>query len=264
MDSTWIRQFGHLCARGWLIMVRATGTSTLGFIVWTLAIAFAGWMALVLQKRIELARNHDPRPLYNAVCQSAMSGVYSFGIIFVVTVSAWAIFCAVAVYRDHNELVEKNRALTEEVTKLKTGSIQLQIKGWIGNQNQNGFAIMQMWLSADNFGEPSVLRNWMVKIHTSKGDIEGRHTPGQLPLKGSLNIPFLDAEFVKPVGVVSGLDGYVTFVIPGLNQQQLGNLHLDPVATCIVSAEDQLNRPVTASKSIPQLWNEGHETRRAH
>ena len=33
----WTQQLSHLVTRGWFLMVTATGTNTLGFIVWTFA-----------------------------------------------------------------------------------------------------------------------------------------------------------------------------------------------------------------------------------
>lgn len=261
MQTSWVDHLGHLCVRGWSLMVKATGTSTLGLVVWTVAIAVASWIAIVIQKHGDLTKSRDARPWQNAVVQSWQTGAYTLGAIFLVGFLAWVVFCCVAIYQDHMGLLEKNNNLTAELQRLKTGSMTMRIKGYITNENQHHDAIQQVWLSVDNSGEPTTLSNWTLTIPTSNGEIKGVHTPGQRALSASLNIPFLDAEFSRPVGIVSDFNGYVTFATPGTDRKQVDALYLDRGSEIVVRATDRLGREVVARKNIRELWDAGHEVR---
>ena len=58
----WTQQLSHLVTRGWFLMVTATGTNTLGFIVWTFALAVVTWLATVVQQTVELKSRSEPVP----------------------------------------------------------------------------------------------------------------------------------------------------------------------------------------------------------
>lgn len=260
----WIRELGHLLAKGWFLMVTATGTNTLGFIVWTLALTIFTWFATIIQQTRQLKSNGSADPFLTAFKGSVGSGLYSFAGIIALALIAWAISVVVAVYKDHVALVESNSQLTKQLAAWDENHITLRINGWISNQDQNHNAIVQVWLAVDNTGEPSVLRDWKITLKIGNLLREGRNSVGQAPLKGSLTIPFLDREFQRPVGTVADMQGYITFGLPGINGKDFADLYLDRSATLIVSARDSHGRTISAEKNIYETWLEGHETRPAH
>jgi hypothetical protein len=173
---------------------------------------------------------------------------------------AWSIAVISVVYKDHVALVERIAVLHEELAKRGLIHFSLRIKGWIDNQDQNQDAIVQVWLAVDNSGQPDTLSGWQLSIKAGDFVREGTHGIGQPTLKGSLTIPFLDTEFQRPVGTVADVQGYVTFRIKGMNQQEFDNLYLDRSAILVVSAVDSKGMRIEAAKNIYQTWLEGHET----
>jgi hypothetical protein len=239
-------------------MVKATGTNTLGFIVWTVVLTIVTWLATVIQQTGTLRSKGTHHPFGTAVSQSLAAGSYSAGAVAIFTLFAWVLSCCFMVYNDHVSLVADNIELRK---RLDVSTTSIRIKGMIMNQNQRHEAIAQIWLAVDNIGESTTLRDWALSINTSKGVFPAAHTVGQPALKGGLNIPFLDIEFQRPVGIVADMQGYVTFAVPKLSQAQLADLHLDPDATLTVSATDFRGRTILATRNIEQLWNEWHEVR---
>jgi hypothetical protein len=167
------------------------------------------------------------------------------------------------VYQHHEDLTSRLRGLQRQFDASNQSSMAIKIKGWIDNQDQNQNAIIQVWLSVDNSGQLETLRDWELAVKVGNVLREGRHSIGQAALLSSLNIPFLDTEFQRPVGVVADMQGYVTFGIKGMNQAEFDSLYLDHSATLIVSAIDSKGRRITAEKNIYETWLEGHERRPA-
>ena len=118
--------FIHLLHRSWDNMVRATGTTTLGFIVWTVAVAAVGWAATVAARWIELKRAKDAFPMRKALRGSFWSGAFIVcGISLLVLVSLGS-FVVLTTYDDHESLVKdiktlrcRNREL-ESILEKKT------------------------------------------------------------------------------------------------------------------------------------------------
>jgi hypothetical protein len=108
---TAIKHFVNLLLRSWHAMTNATGTTTLGFLVWTIAIAIVAWMVSVVAKLIELRKQRGERPFQRAVSASLLSAGLSFGSIFTVVVFVWAGFVILTVYDDHQALVKRNQEL---------------------------------------------------------------------------------------------------------------------------------------------------------
>jgi len=97
--------FLNLLSRSWDAMIRATGTTTLGFVVWTILIAAVGWVATIVTKWFELKRNKTSFPFRSAMRDSAWAGVFAAtGIGFLVLV-AFCVFVVRTVYDDHESLV---------------------------------------------------------------------------------------------------------------------------------------------------------------
>lgn len=183
--------------------------------------------------------------------------------VFLLVVLVWVGSAVKVIYDDHLALAQNIVELKNELRNKEVSPLSLRIRGWIVNQDQNHNAIVQMWLGIDNSGDPSTLRDWKIIVKTGNVSREGRHTIGQSALKGGLNLPFLDIEFQRPVGVVADMEGYVTFAIPGMDQRQFDDLHLDHCAALMVTAVDSQKRVVSAEKNIYQTWLEGHEIRPA-
>jgi len=239
-------------------MVAATGTNTLGFSVWTVALTIVIWLATVVQQAFELNAKGVPRPFWVAVAKSAASGLYTCAAVAVLTMLALTVSCVVTIYREHVALTNRITQLEAQLRERDHPSLSLRINGWIGNQDQDHNAIVQLWLALDNFGDPETLRGWGLTVSTSDKVFAGKHTIGQAPLKHGLDLPFLDKEFQRPVGTVADMQGYVTFVVPGIDQTHFDRLYLDRPATLIVTAIDSKGRIVKAEKNIYETWKEGH------
>jgi hypothetical protein len=241
-------------------MVAGTGTNTLGFIVWTVVLTIVMWLATIVQQAFELKIKGIPHPFWVAVAKSANSGLYTCGAVIVLTMLALMVSCIVTIYREHNELTSRIAQLQQKLRERDQPSLSLRIKGWIVNQDQDHNAIVQLWLTLDNWGDPETLRGWELIVKTGDKVFAGRHTIGQEPLKYGLDIPFLDKEFQRPVGTVADMQGYVMFVVPGIDQAHFNNLHLDDSATLIVTAIDSKGTIVKAEKNVYETWKEGHRS----
>jgi hypothetical protein len=119
--------FLNLLGRSWDVMIRATGTTTLGFVVWTLLIAAMGWAATIAAKWFELKRNKASFPLRSALRDSASSGVSTAVGIAMLAVIVFCVFVFRTDYDDHDSLVVENKKLVslnavvnEEIKKRKT------------------------------------------------------------------------------------------------------------------------------------------------
>jgi hypothetical protein len=107
-------------------MVSATGTTTLGFIVWTIALSAVGWGANVASNWYGLKREKADRPLHQAFRGSLRSGVFlAVGITGLVVIS-FVVFVVRTIYDDHltlvgerNVLINTNAALTKELELRK-------------------------------------------------------------------------------------------------------------------------------------------------
>ena len=73
--------FISLLGRSWHAMTSATSTNTLGFILWTVALAIVSWAATVAEKWRRLAKEKRSSPFREALSDSLWTGVYlSIGI----------------------------------------------------------------------------------------------------------------------------------------------------------------------------------------
>ena len=82
----------RLLVRSWVAMIAATGTSTLGFFVWTLAVTVVGWLAPVVAEYIKLRERHIPNLLEQSLANSWFSGVLTLAGVGVLLFLAWAVF----------------------------------------------------------------------------------------------------------------------------------------------------------------------------
>jgi hypothetical protein len=244
-------------------MVAETGTNTLGFFVWTIALTLTGWLATVGDAYYKNRKQRIAHPVESALRDSSFVGLLIFAGVFALVILCWSLSVAVLIYRDHVAKDQQIAVLQQELRERSASSMSMRINGWIVNQDQNHNAIVQVWLGIDNRGEPNTLRDWKIAIRSGNLVREGNNSVGQPALKHSLNLPFLDIEFQRPVGTVADMQGYVIFGIRGINQEQFVNLYLDHSATLIVSARDSKGISIEAEKNIYQTWQDGHETRPA-
>jgi hypothetical protein len=118
--------FLNLLGRSWDAMIRATGTTTLGFVVWTVLIAAMGWAATIAAKWFELKKNKTSSPLRSALRDSVWSCVFTACGISILVVFAFCVFVFRTVYEDHESLVVQdqklvslNAAMKEEIRERK-------------------------------------------------------------------------------------------------------------------------------------------------
>lgn len=141
--------FLNLLSRSWDAMIRATGTTTLGFIVWTVLIAAVGWAATIVTKWIELRRSKKSYPVRGVVRDSAWGGTVTAAGIGLLVIGAFCAFVVRTIYDDHEFLVVQN----EEVQKRKSHIYQNEPV--FGNVNSLLMAF-DMYRHARH-GEPCVL-----------------------------------------------------------------------------------------------------------
>lgn len=92
-------------------MIRATGTTTLGFVVWTILVAAIGWAATIAAKWFELRRNKTSFAFPTAMRDSAWSGVFTAAGIGLLVVVAFCVFVVRTVYDDHESFVVQKHKL---------------------------------------------------------------------------------------------------------------------------------------------------------
>jgi len=113
----WVH-FLNLLGRSWENMVKATGTTTLGFIVWTLAIAVVGWSATVASRWLDLRKERPLNPFRTALRSSVRPGTIpalGFGFLVLLTLS---MFVVNTTYDDHQSLVAERDNLACESADL--------------------------------------------------------------------------------------------------------------------------------------------------
>ena len=101
----WLLHLLHLARDGWLLLVSATSTNTLGFIVWTVALTIVGWLSAVVHTVLKRRKIERRGAFLLAVRESLMSGFLLLMGVLALTGVAWAFSVSVTVYRDHQRLV---------------------------------------------------------------------------------------------------------------------------------------------------------------
>jgi hypothetical protein len=109
----WRPHLLNLSGRSWKAMVKATGTNTLGFVVWTLAIAAIGWASTVDDRWLELRREGAEKPLREAFLASLWIGVFMAAGVGVLVLGAFALSLVHTVYAEHQAAVRDNATLRD-------------------------------------------------------------------------------------------------------------------------------------------------------
>jgi hypothetical protein len=108
--------FVNLLGRSWDALTKASGTTTLGILVWTIAIAIASWAAATIAKWLELKKDQARSPFRSALHDSTSVGKFTAAAIGTLIFFVFLGFMVRTVYRDHEELVAKVRELDASKT----------------------------------------------------------------------------------------------------------------------------------------------------
>lgn len=114
----------HISLRGWVDMMRFSGTTTFGFILWTIGISAAVWIAGVIGKwRFEHTK------FTSAFYQSLWpGGILAVAMVSFLLLCVWGYFIALAVRNDHLALLVKVRDLDRDSPQKDREIAQLKSK----------------------------------------------------------------------------------------------------------------------------------------
>jgi hypothetical protein len=234
-------------------MVAATGTNTLGFFVWTLALTVMSWLATVGDGYLKNHRQRLPNPLFGALRDSWFSGTLLLAGVVLLVMIAWAVSTVVVIYRDHTGLVAENAQLRESLASRGTRGLSLKISGIVMSEVNGDSTRLQLTIVAANDGEPTVARGWKMTLHTSHGDLSSFHAFGDTIAKGSLDLPRLDARLQQPIDGGVEVPGLVSFVIKHVSKSLVEKLKDDPSATVMVSVLDRNDKEIRTERNIAEM-----------
>jgi hypothetical protein len=107
----------NLLSRSWHAMTAATSTNTLGFVLWTIAVTVALWLAAVGEKWWKLRKKAE-HPFWEAVESSLLSAIFSAITVSVLVLFAWGWFIMRTVRDDHDYFVALAKQLREANSHL--------------------------------------------------------------------------------------------------------------------------------------------------
>jgi len=108
----------NLVVRAWNTMITATGTTTLGFVVWTLSLTAVGWASALTAKWFELRGQRIANPFRQALGGSVLTGLFLAGGIVGLLFIALFAFIVRTVYQDHESLVHDRDSFAERNERL--------------------------------------------------------------------------------------------------------------------------------------------------
>jgi len=106
-------------------MIRATGTTTLGFLIWTLAATLFSWFATVAYKWFSLRRDKTGPAFRLALVDSVWPGIFTAAFFAVLVAISFGVFLVCTIYDLHQTLADANERLIASNTKL---SAELEIR----------------------------------------------------------------------------------------------------------------------------------------
>jgi hypothetical protein len=118
-------QFVNLLGHSWDAMIRATGTTTLGFLVWTLAATLFGWLSTVAYKWFELRRDKSSQAFRKALAGSVWPGIFTTAFFAALVAISFGAFLVRTVYDLHQTLAYANQRLIASNANL---SAELEIR----------------------------------------------------------------------------------------------------------------------------------------
>lgn len=108
----------NLLGHSWDAMTRATSTSTLGFVLWTLAITAIGWGAPIAGRWLILKRAKHDRPFRKALNDSFWPSVFLAGGVIALVLVTFGAFILRTVFNDHQTFVMQNKTLRADNATL--------------------------------------------------------------------------------------------------------------------------------------------------
>jgi len=121
-----LNHFVNLLGHSWHAMVAGTSTNTLGFVLWTLALAAVGWASTVAAKWRGLKRQKASSPLRTALSDSLWPGIiFSAGATYGLVIVVFAAFMVRTIYRDHQDLVGAMEEIRTEKREVE-GELELR------------------------------------------------------------------------------------------------------------------------------------------
>ena len=117
-------QFLQLLGKAWKALTEATGTTTLGFILWGLGFTAVGWLASVFASWIDSKRQLEPLSFRGAVLKSRRLGLYLVEGIGTLVLLSFSVSVIWTIYQDHRDAVRVNQDLAAR-NKLLTANL-----GW--------------------------------------------------------------------------------------------------------------------------------------
>lgn len=234
-------------------MVRATGTTTLGFFVWTVGLSIFVSLAISAGKFGELKARGVPHPLESALSESAI-GVFLV-VLAGVVILVWPCFFLATVYQDHVSLADENQKLRDALARREDKGLSFRIDELWAEALGPDSALIQLVVLASNDGEAVTVADWMLDIHVpSKKIIFGMpHALPRAPIDGLPNVRRLDEMFQEPVGVINKRPGYLSFITERLSIDQIEEYCRVYTTEIRVSAWDSLRRTVGARKGVSEL-----------
>ena len=115
LSQMWTHLF-NLLGHSWNALMEQTGTTTLGFILWTLGIAAVGWAVSVIRKWRDLKSKRIGSPLTTALVPSRSQGLFVTAV-FVLVLLCFFVSVIFTVYAEHQLMVGQIR---ESKQKLAT------------------------------------------------------------------------------------------------------------------------------------------------
>jgi hypothetical protein len=101
----------NLLGRSRDAMIRATGTTNLGFFVWVIALTAVGWAATLAAEWLKLKRSRTTAPFRDALRGSRLTGIFLTAGIVLIVVLMFEFFLVRTVYEDHEDLAATPRIL---------------------------------------------------------------------------------------------------------------------------------------------------------
>jgi hypothetical protein len=122
----WLDHLRNLIGRSWSATTAGYGTTTLGFILWTLLLSAVGWWVNVAASWYKLRKAKAPNALRQALRDSLLAGKFLTVGIGAILLTSYAYFFVRTVYQDHQLLVNRiavldkaNADLTRELEVRK-------------------------------------------------------------------------------------------------------------------------------------------------
>src|SRR5271169_6340614 len=93
--------FFNLLHHSWSEMMRASSSSTLGFLLWTIGLTAISIVAQMVGRWFALHRKQADSPWQTALEESFWPSIFTVSGFVLLILAAWCLFLALTVYKDH-------------------------------------------------------------------------------------------------------------------------------------------------------------------